>query len=80
MLNGSYCADKYKKPDEIGSGKSKNNSQNNMAEAHLHASIKRTLKIVLSMLKRSSMLGDPLNFKTVKDRIIFGLIQEAYRP
>ena len=25
------------------------------------------------------MLGDPLNFKTVKDRIIFGAIRDAYK-
>ena len=30
------------------------------------------------MLKRDSMLGDPLNFKTVKDRIIFACIKGAY--
>ena len=31
------------------------------------------------MLKRDSTLGDPLNFKTVKDRIIFGAIRDAYK-
>ena len=31
------------------------------------------------MLKRESMLGDPLNFKTVKDELIFGAIKDAYK-
>ena len=48
------------------------------SEALLHASVKRTLKIALFMLKRDSMLGDPLNFTTVKDRLTFDAIRDHY--
>ena len=43
-----------------------------------HAAVKRTLKIVLLMLKRDCMLGDPLSFKTIKDRLIYQAIKGQY--
>ena len=43
-----------------------------------YASIKRTFKIVLSILKRDSKLGDSLNFKTIKDRLIYDTIKHLY--
>lgn len=43
-----------------------------------YASIKRTFKIVLTILKRDSKLGDSLNFKTIKDRLIYDTIKHLY--
>ena len=68
--------DSSKKPE---AGSQSKNGDPASVTLQLHASIKRTLKIVLSMLKRESMLGDPLNFKTVKDELIFGAIRDAYK-
>ena len=44
----------------------------------LNSAIKRSLKIVLQLLKQDTVLGDPLNFTTIKDKIIFKQIQDLY--
>ena len=56
----------------------KDTSQSDDSQEQLYASIKRTLKIVLSMLARDSILGEPLNFKTVKDTLVFEAICKLY--
>ena len=44
----------------------------------LNSAIKRSLKIVLQLLKQDTILGDPLNFTTIKDKIIFKQIRDCY--
>ena len=72
--------DESKSAPEINftSGEAHLNSTKSSSEALLHASIKRTLKITLFMLKRDSMLGDPLNFSTIKDKLTFDAIRDHY--
>ena len=44
----------------------------------MQASIKRTFKFVLQMLKKETTLGEPLNFKTIKDKLVIEAIYAKY--